>query len=124
MAKKKAEKNYNQTLAETIAEGMQELKAVDIVILDMREIENAIADYLVVCHGGSNTQVEAIARSIEKQVDENLNDKPWHIEGTSNAKWIILDYVNVVAHVFDNEARNYYALEDLWADSHTLKIAS
>lgn len=124
MAKKKEDKNYNQILAETIASGMQELKAIDIVVLDMRLIENAMADFLVICHGGSNTQVEAIARSIEKETKEKLNDTPWHIEGMRNSKWILLDYVNVVAHVFDNESRGFYDLEGLWADAQLLKIAS
>ncbi len=124
MAKKKAEKDYNQLLAETIAEGMQELKAHDIVILDMRQVPNAMADFFVICHGSSNTQVQAIARSVEKHTTQKLNDNPWHIEGMSNATWILLDYVNVVAHVFEKDTRNFYGLEELWADADTLRIAS
>jgi ribosome-associated protein len=124
MARKKTEKDYNQLLAETIADGMLELKAEEIVIMDMRQVQNAMADYFVICHGNSNTQVQAIARSIEKVTAQKLNDNPWHIEGTTNATWILMDYVNVVAHVFEKGTRQYYALEELWADADTMRIAS
>ena len=118
----KDKEKYNAQLVETIVEGMQEVKAHDIVVLDMREIPNAITDYFVVCHGDSSTQVEAIARSVEEETFENLQDKPWHKEGVENSQWILIDYVNVVAHVFYKEARDFYDIESLWADAKSTKI--
>ncbi|MFN0032481.1 MAG: ribosome silencing factor [Flavobacteriales bacterium] len=122
MTSKKIAKDYNLILAETVAAGMQELKASEIVLMDMRKVKNAMTDYMVICHGGSHNQVEAIARSVEKQTGEKLNDKPWHIEGMRNSQWILMDYVNVVAHIFDKESRYFYALEELWADATTTKL--
>lgn len=113
---------YIKQLVETIVEGMQEVKAHDIVVLDLRKIKNAVTDYFIVCHGDSSTQVEAIARSIEKQTIDDLKDKPWHREGIENSQWILLDYVNIVAHVFYREARSYYDIESLWADAKVTHI--
>lgn len=124
MTVKKTKKDYNEVFTETIVDGMQEVKAHNIVVLDMRQIKNATADFFIVCHGTSNTQVTAIARSVEKVTFEQINEKPWHIEGTGNSKWILMDYVNVVVHIFDLETRPFYALEELWADAKTIKIAS
>jgi len=81
-----------------------------------------MTDYFVICHGNSNTQVQAIAQSVEKETQKTLGDSPWHIEGTRNAKWVLMDYVNVVVHIFDQEARGFYALEDLWADAEMKHI--
>lgn len=124
MTAKKANKDYSEVLTDAVVNGMQEIKAHDIVVLDMRRIDHAMADFFVICHGTSNTQVEAIARSVEKVTAEQVNEKPWHIEGAGNSKWILMDYVNVVVHIFDLETRPYYALEELWADAETRKIAS
>ncbi len=118
----KDKEKYNKQLVESIVEGMQDVKAHDIVVMDMREIPNAITDYFVVCHGDSNTQVEAIARSIEEETFESLRDKPWHREGIENSQWVLIDYVNVVAHVFYKEAREFYDIEGLWADAKSKKI--
>ena len=124
MTAKKATKEYSEVLTEAVVDGMQEIKAHDIVVLDMRQIENAMADFFVICHGNSNTQVEAIARSVEKVTAEQVSEKPWHIEGAGNSKWILMDYVDVVVHIFDLETRPFYALEELWADADTKRIAS
>ena len=90
MTAKKATKEYSEVLTEAVVDGMQEIKAHDIVVLDMRQIENAMADFFIICHGNSNTQVEAIARSVEKVAAEQINEKPWHIEGAGNSKWILI----------------------------------
>lgn len=97
--------------------GLQEKKARDIVILDLREMSHAVCDYFIVCHGDSTTQVEALADAVETEVREQLGEKPWHREGMENAQWILVDYVDVVVHVFHREAREFYDLEGLWADA-------
>jgi ribosome-associated protein len=97
--------------------GMQEIKAHNIRCLDLRDIKHAVCDWFVICHGDSNTQVEAIARSVEDQVRKRTGQKPWHTEGTENAQWVLIDYVDIVVHVFYREARSFYGIEDLWADA-------
>ncbi|MCI5057131.1 MAG: ribosome silencing factor [Flavobacteriales bacterium] len=109
--------NESRELVDQIVFGMEEKKAKNIVCIDLREIENSICDYFVVCHGDSTTQVEAIANSVLDEVRKKLGDKPWHKEGYQNSEWILLDYVNVVGHVFLKDKRLFYNLEDLWADA-------
>ena len=109
-------------LAETIVKGMQELKGSDITVLNLADVPGAVSQYFVICHGDSSTQVEAISRSIEKETQKELKEKPWHIEGKENAEWVLLDYVDVVAHVFYRETREFYNLEGLWADATFEKI--
>ncbi|WP_179345472.1 ribosome silencing factor [Winogradskyella ursingii] len=109
-------------LITTIIGGIEEVKGQEITILDLREIENTVCDYFIVCEGTSNTQVNAIVNSIQKQVSKTLKDKPWHVEGTDNAEWILMDYVNVVVHVFQKHIREYYDIESLWGDAKTTQI--
>ncbi len=104
--------------------GIEEVKGENISILDLREIENTVCDYFIICEGGSNTQVSAISGSIQKNVSKSLKDKPWHVEGESNAEWILLDYVNVVVHVFQKQVREFYNLEGLWGDAKITNIQS
>ncbi len=107
----------SKILAETIVKGMQELKGIEIKVLDLSNISGAVCQYFVICHGESDTQVMAIARAIEKETLKQIKEKPWHTEGEGNAQWILMDYVDVVAHVFYKEAREFYNLEGLWADA-------
>jgi ribosome-associated protein len=107
----------SELLVKAIVEGMQENKAKDIVILDLRKLSSAVCDFFVICSGDSSTQVDGIANSIARFTRKELKEKPWHIEGKSNSEWILLDYVNVVSHVFYKDARSFYELEDLWADA-------
>lgn len=109
-------------LITTIIGGIEEVKGKEITILDLREIENTVCDYFIICEGTSNTQVNAIVNSIQKQVSKTLKDKPWHIEGTENSEWILIDYVNVVVHVFQKHIREYYDIESLWGDAKTTQI--
>ena len=102
-----------------IIKGIEEVKGNDIKILDLREIENTVCDYFIICNGTSNTQVNAIVGSVQKMVSKELKDKPWHIEGAENAEWILMDYVNVVVHVFQKHIREFYDKEGLWAHAHT-----
>ncbi|NMM49466.1 ribosome silencing factor [Marinigracilibium pacificum] len=104
-------------LAALVVEGMQDKKAKDIVLLDLREVKNSISDYFVICTGGSDTQIEAIADSIEKKVFEQASENPFNKEGTQNRQWVIIDFVDVVAHVFSQKDREHYNLENLWGDA-------
>lgn len=104
-------------LCDAIVEGMQENKAKDIVVLDLREVVNAVTDFFVICSGESSTQVDGINNAVVRHTRKELQEKPWHQEGKGNSEWILLDYVNVVAHIFYKDARSFYDLEDLWADA-------
>jgi len=104
-------------LLTSIIKGIEEVKGNDIVILDLRTIDTAVCDYFVICNGSSNTQVNAIVNSVQKIVSKELKDKPWHVEGTDNAEWVLMDYVSIVVHVFQKEIREYYNIEDLWGDA-------
>ncbi|MFZ4106845.1 ribosome silencing factor [Flavobacterium sp.] len=104
-------------LLTNIIKGIEEVKGNDIDILDLREIDNAVCDYFIICNGSSNTQVNAIVNSIQKIVSKEIKDKPWHVEGTENAEWVLMDYVNIVVHVFQKEIREYYNIEGLWGDA-------
>jgi ribosome-associated protein len=112
----------SQTLCNTIVEGMQENKAKDIVVLDLRGITSAVTDFFVICSGESSTQVEGISNSVTRHTRKELEERPWHQEGKTNSEWILLDYVNVVAHIFYKDARSFYDLEDLWADAKRTDI--
>ena len=105
-----------------IIKGIEEVKGTDISLLDLRKIENTVCDYFVLCSGTSNTQVNAIAQSIQKQVGKNLKEKPWHVEGENNAEWILVDYVDVVVHIFQKNSREFYDLESLWGDAQAISI--
>lgn len=113
--------NADQLIA-VILSGIEDVKGKEINILDLREIENTVCDYFIICEGTSNTQVNAIVNSIQKKVSKELKDKPWHIEGSDNAEWVLMDYVNVVVHVFQKHIREYYDIESLWGDAKTTVI--
>ena len=121
MAKKEI---HADELIATIISGIEDVKGKEINILDLREIENTVCDYFIICEGTSNTQVNAIVNSIQKKVSKELKDKPWHIEGEDNAEWVLMDYVNVVVHVFQKHIREYYDIESLWGDAKTTIIES
>ena len=116
-------KNTDALIA-TIIQGIEEVKGEDITLLDLREIENTVCDYFIICNGNSNTQVNAIVGSVQKMVSKTLKDKPWHIEGSDNAEWVLMDYINVVVHVFQKHIREYYDIEGLWGDAKTTVIES
>ena len=105
-----------------ILKGIEEVKGKDVTLLDLRELDNTVCDYFVICNGTSNTQVNAIVNSIQKTVSREIKDKPWHVEGTENAEWVLIDYVNVVVHVFQKSIREYYDIEGLWGDAKTTAV--
>ncbi len=107
-----------------ILHGIEEVKGVDINLLDLREIENTVCDYFIICNGTSNTHVNAIVSSVQKTVSKAIHDKPWHIEGSENAEWVLMDYVNVVVHVFQKHIREFYDIEGLWGDAKVTMVES
>lgn len=109
-----------EMLALILAQGMAEKKAENIRILDMREMPAASADFYVISHASSDKQVEAIASSAEEELQKTTGEKPWHREGFENLEWVLLDYINVVAHVFQKEKRDFYGVEELWGDAKIL----
>ena len=109
-------------LISVIISSIEDVKGKEINILDLRDIENTVCDYFIICEGTSNTQVNAISNSIQKKVSKELRDHPWHVEGEDNAEWILIDYVNVVVHVFQKHTREYYDIESLWGDAKTTVI--
>ena len=112
----------SELLQKFVVEGLQEIKGENITILDLREIDNAVTDFFIIAEGSSNTQVNALSASVHKSVRENVGDRPWHIEGKENAEWVLMDYVNVVVHVFQKGIREFYDLESLWGDAPTTTL--
>jgi iojap-like ribosome-associated protein len=104
-------------LLKSIAKGIFEKKGLNVLKIDLRNLENRIADYFVICHGTSTTQVDSICDSVEDTVLKEAGEKPIHVEGLDNCFWVLLDFGNVVVHIFLEEYRNFYSLESLWADA-------
>ncbi|MDL2262389.1 ribosome silencing factor [Bacteroidales bacterium OttesenSCG-928-I21] len=123
MAKRVTESSTEQLL-KTINESILEKKGETIINLNLENIENSITKYFVICSGTSNIHVNTIAQYIEHNVRNKLKERVWHKEGFENSEWILLDYVDVVVHIFQPEARAFYRLEQLWADAKTETIES
>lgn len=123
MRKNKA-KDPTMLLLDAIVKGIQEKKGKDIVSLHLDKIQSTVCDYFVVCHGTSRTHVNAIGESVEEYVKKVTGVNPRRREGTANAEWILLDYLDVVVHVFQEPVRQYYQLEQLWADAPSDRYAS
>ena len=109
-------------LISLIVQGIEDIKGQNISLLDLRNIENTVCDYFIICNGNSNTQVNAIVSSVQKNVSKNIREKPYQIEGVENAEWVLMDYVNVVVHVFQKQKREYYDIENLWGDAKITEI--
>lgn len=123
MVKKKSV-NLSTYLSEIAIQGIQEKKGHDIVRLDLRELNSSVSDYFVVCNADSSTQVKAIADSVEDEIYKLTQTNPWRKEGQENAEWIILDYFDIVVHIFRTEKRDFYGIEDLWGDAETTTYKS
>lgn len=119
MEKVKAE---TEKLKEAILEGITNLKGKNITIIDLESIQHTECSYFIICHGTSSTHVDSIAKSVESSVKENLKTDVWHRDGYRNAIWILLDYGDIMVHVFQQEARDFYNLEGLWADAKIKSI--
>ena len=109
-------------LVNTIIKGIQEKKGKSIVNFDITKLEQSITDNFIICHGDSNTQVDAIADSVVEFVKKEFHENPIHKEGKQNSQWILLDYGMVIVHIFQKEYRDFYNLEDLWADAKIQEI--
>lgn len=106
-----------ESLINKVVEGIQKKKGIEIVKINLQELENPVCHFFIICHGNSNTQVSAIAGSVEEVVLHDLSEKAWHREGLENAQWVLIDYGTVVVHIFQKEYRDFYNLEELWADA-------
>lgn len=111
------ENDNTEAVLKTVVETMLEAKAQDVTSLDMRELQSAVTDYFVICNAQSKTQVNAIAEKVIDNVRNKLHVHVYHEEGFENSEWILLDYIDVVVHIFLTEKRDFYKLEDLWADA-------
>lgn len=114
----------NEALNELIIDSITDIKGKQIVKLDLRHVEDAPADFFIICQGDSNTQVKAIADNIQKRVKAEAHLLPNHVEGERHARWICVDYFNIVVHIFYRETRSFYELEDLWSDARFTEYES
>ena len=119
----KAKKDSNELLADAIVEGILDVKGKNISILNLKSIHNRVCDYFIICQADSNTQVNAIAGSVEEMVKKLTGERPYRKEGFENSEWILVDYVTVVVHIFQSQISKYYNLESLWADAEIREIA-
>lgn len=120
---KKPIKDKVQLLADAAVEGILELKGRNITIMNLKNIQNRVCDYYIICQADSNTQVNAIAGSVEEIIKKKTGEKPYRSEGFQNSEWILVDYVTVVVHIFQTHIRNFYNLESLWADAEITELA-
>ncbi len=123
MVKKKTV-NLSTYLSEIAVHGIQEKKGNDIVRLDLRELNSSVSDYFIVCNADSSTQVKAIADSVEDEIYKQTKTNVWHKEGQENAEWIILDYFDIVVHIFKTDKREFFGIEDLWGDAEATTYKS
>jgi ribosome-associated protein len=115
---KSVKETETEQLIDAIVEGIQRKKGLEIIKIDLTKINHTECKYFIICHGNSSTQVDAIAHSVEDTVKELIDQSAWHIDGYRNSIWILLDYADVMVHIFQKESRQFYDLENLWADAH------
>ena len=109
--------NKTNILLENIVNAIQDVKGKEIISLDLRKIDSAICKYFVICTGTSNTHVSAIEGSIKKSIAKDTGEKPWHVEGNNKGEWVLMDYSDIVVHIFQEKIREFYNLEDFWGDA-------
>jgi len=114
---KNRNKSFSTQLSDIIISGIQEKKGNEIVRLDLRNIAGAVTDYFVICHADSAPQIQAIAKSVEDEAFKALKQSPWRKEGETQGEWVLLDFVDVVVHIFRTDVRQHYGIEDLWGDA-------
>ena len=122
MGKEESQEVGSKALVNYAIEGLKDKKGQDIAIIDLREIGNAIADYFVICTGTSDRHVDALADAVEEEVHKNLQSSPWNTEGAHIKEWILIDYVDVVIHIFKEEKRSHYDIEGLWGDGIIINV--
>jgi ribosome-associated protein len=111
-----------EVLVDSVVKGIFDKQGQNVLKIDLRKLENRITDYFVICHANSNTQVDSISYSVEDRVRKETGEKPLHREGLENCFWVLIDYGSVIVHVFQEEYRNFYSLESLWADANIVKL--
>jgi ribosome-associated protein len=111
-----------EVLMDSVVKGIFEKQGQNVLKIDLRKLENRITDYFVICHAKSSTQVDSISYSVEDTVRKMTGEKPLHREGLENCFWVLIDYGNVIVHVFQEEYRNFYSLESLWADANIILL--
>jgi ribosome-associated protein len=109
-------------IAEEAVRAMDDRKGIDIVTIDLREIDGCFCSFFVICHGTSGTHVAGLADHVHESLRVQLGEKPTHVEGMNQATWVLLDYGDVVVHVFREEQRQFYQLEEFWADARVTKV--
>ena len=119
---RKKQKSPSELLRESIVEAMLDKKAKDPVVIDFTKMNTVVCDFFIICHGTSRPHVEAIADAIITDVKKKTGQNPWHKEGFENAEWILIDYGDIVVHIFQDIRRNFYNLEQLWADAEIIRI--
>ncbi len=119
---RKTKLTASDALVTLIVQGMQEKKATGITVMDLRKLKSAVTDYFVICSANSDTQVDAIKDSVYEEVKKAIGQNPWQQEGQQNREWVLIDYVDVVVHIFRKDRRKFYALEDLWGDAELTEI--
>ena len=115
---KKTVGRKSDVLVKAIIDSIKQHKGKEVVSLDLRKIETAVCDFFIICHGTSNTHIASIAENVRKDISKQMKEKPWHTEGEANKEWVLMDYFNVVVHIFNKEKRDFYKLENLWADAN------
>ena len=109
-------------LIDEIIFGIEDVKGIDINIMDLRNITNTVCEFFILCTGTSNTHVSAITNSVRKNVSKKLKEKPFSIEGLENQEWVLIDYIDVVVHIFQGDTREYYDIENLWGDAKITNV--
>mgnify|MGYP001477747910 CR=1 FL=1 len=104
-------------LVEKIVSSIDEVKGIDVNLLDFREINNTVCGFFIICTGTSNTHTSAIEAKIKKVISKDLGEKPSHVEGNTIGEWILMDYFDVIVHIFEEKTRDFYNIEDLWGDA-------
>lgn len=112
----------SQMLSQAIVAGLQDRKGKSITLLDLRDVKNSIADFFIICTGTSDTHVDALKGSVEIETYKQYKQDPWHVEGRENRQWILMDYIDVVVHIFQGEKRERFGLEELWGDAKITQI--
>ena len=112
----------DKSLVDEILYGIEDLKGVDVHIMDLSKISNTVCKFFILCTGTSNTHVAAIANSVRKNVSKKLKEKPYSMEGIENQEWVLIDYVDVVVHIFQREIREFYDIENLWGDAKIINV--
>jgi len=109
----------NSKLIKTIINAIQEKKGENIISLDLRKVDEAVADFFIICEASNQPQVRAISQFVEEELKEKCDESPYRHEGMKNLQWVLIDYVNVVVHVMLPETRKFYKLEEMWSDAVT-----